>query len=224
MPKPMKQDFPPEVRELTERFPCLQEGVGDILAGFALLRETFAGGGKLLVAGNGGSAADAQHITTELMKGFLHPRPPGREDAVKLRRADRGRGDLLAQNLQQALPVVALGSNAALITAICNDMAPELLFAQQIWGLGRPGDALWLLSTSGTSENTLLAATAAKARDMRVLAFTGQGVSALSERADVAITVPAGKTFLAQELHIPVYHCLCRMLEREFLCGDTESR
>lgn len=208
---------------LIGRYPALAPIRGDIEAGFRLLSDAYRAGGKLLVAGNGGSCADADHIVGELMKGFVLPRPVGADLAERLRALDPVRGDLLARRLQGGLPAIALTQHPALSTAYMNDIdgGSALVFAQQAYVLGQAGDVLLGISTSGNSENVLAAALVARARGMRVLALVGQGGGRLAEMADVAIRVPATETYQIQEYHLPVYHALCLMLEKEFFGGTT---
>lgn len=189
---------------------------GDIESAYEAIAGCFSGGGKLLVAGNGGSAADAEHIVGELMKGFAKERRVGAEFAGRLARAGGEMGAELAEGLQGALPAIALCGHPALSTAYMNDCDPLLCFAQQVNGYGREGDAFLGISTSGNSRNVLYAAVTARARGMRVIGLTGAAESALSGMADACIRVPETETFMVQELHLPVYHCLCLMLEETF--------
>ncbi len=187
-----------------------------VRAAFALLAAAFLAGGKVLVCGNGGSAADAEHIVGELMKGMNT-----RRTAPAFVRAALPPGELgeyLADRLEQALPAISLVSQAGLITAIGNDTAADLVFAQQVLGYGRPGDVLWAISTSGRARNVMLAAVTARAAGLRVLAMTGAGGLPLGDHADVQIAVPGETTPAVQELHLPVYHALCAALEAQF-CG-----
>ena len=170
-------------------------------------------GGKLLVAGNGGSAADAEHIVGELMKGFKFPRRCSEEFLEKLKSVDPERGAVLAGKLQKALPAIALDGHVSLTTAYLNDCDPLLCFAQQVNGYGNAGDVFLGISTSGNSENVLYAAVVAKAKGMKVVAMTGAAESKLSAMADVCIHVPETETYMVQEYHLPVYHTLCLMLE-----------
>ncbi len=199
----------PRLAGLVDRLPSLAPCAPAIEAGFALLRDCFAGGGKLLLCGNGGSAADAEHWAVELLKGFLERRPLPDEARQRLP-AD------LAEHLQRALPAIPLTGFLSLSTAFANDVRPDMVFAQLVWALGRPGDALVALSTSGGSENVCRAAEAAAAGEMRVLSLTGADGGRLAGLSDVCIRAPAAETHLSQEYHLPIYHCLCLMLEDEF--------
>lgn len=189
---------------------------GDILAAYELLADCFQGGGKLLVGGNGGSAADAEHIAGELMKCFEKRRPLSDAERAALLNADAAMGARLADMLVGTLPVISLTGHAALSTATMNDCDAVAIFAQQVWGYGERGDVLLAISTSGNAENLLLAATAARARGMKIILLTGKDGGKLKAFADVAICAPADKTFLVQELHLPIYHALCMMLEDHF--------
>ena len=189
---------------LLDRYPVLLPCREDIQASAQRIGDSFARGGKLLIAGNGGSAADAEHIVGELMKSFVLPRPLDASLMERLRKIDPQRGALLAQHLQQGLPAIALDGHPALSTAFQNDCEPQLVFAQQVIGYGREEDALLAISTSGNSENVLYAAIAAKAKEMAVIGLTGARESRLSALADICIRVPATETYQVQELHLPV--------------------
>ena len=186
------------LNDLVSRYPQLVACKEDVAKAFAVLSESYHNHGKLLICGNGGSAADAEHIVGELMN------------------VDNGLGDLLAKNLQGALPAIALDGHPALSTAYMNDCEPLMCFAQQVNGYGCEGDVLLGISTSGNSQNILYAAVTAKAKGMKVIGLTGAKESKLSDMADVCICVPGTETYKIQELHLPVYHCLCLMLEEEF--------
>ena len=180
------------------------------------MEDAYAHGNKLLVAGNGGSAADSEHIVGELMKGFVLPREPEDSFSKRLLEEDEELGSVLADSLQGALPAIALDGHPALSTAYMNDCEPLLCFAQQVNGYGKSGDVFLGISTSGNSKNILYAAVTAHAKGMRVIGLTGQKDSKLSEKADICIQVPQTETYMIQELHLPVYHCLCLMLEERF--------
>ena len=201
---------------LLERYPSLEVAKEDIIAAYLLMEESYENGGKLLVAGNGGSAADAEHIVGELMKGFKNPRKPKADFAEKLIAENHELGSVLAANLQGALPAIALDGHPALSTAYMNDCEPLLCFAQQVNGYGKAGDVFLGISTSGNSKNVLYAATTARAKGMRVVGLTGKEDSKLKDMSDVCIKVPQTETYMIQELHLPIYHCLCLMLEDNF--------
>ena len=201
---------------LVERYPSLESAKNDIVAAYLLLEESYKNGGKLLVAGNGGSAADAEHIVGELMKGFKLPRKPEADFAEKLVEENQELGSVLAENLQGALPAIALDGHPALSTAYMNDCEPLLCFAQQVNGYGKSGDVFLGISTSGNSKNVLFAATTAHAKGMKVIGLTGAKDSKLKDMSDVCIKAPQTETYMIQELHLPIYHCLCLMLEDKF--------
>lgn len=201
---------------LIERYPSLEVCREDIATAYELMADSYEQGGKLLACGNGGSAADAEHIVGELMKGFKKSRKMTPLFTLQLKAVDEELGKVLADNLQGALPAIALDGHPALSTAYMNDCEPLLCFAQQVNGYGRKGDVLLGISTSGNSKNVLYAATTAKAKGMIVIGLTGAKESKLSALADVCIRVPETETYMIQELHLPVYHCLCLMLEEKF--------
>lgn len=204
------------IENLISRYPVLAPAKESLEAGYALLEKCFQRGGKLLVAGNGGSCADAEHIAGELMKGFCSKRAVGPEFAAALQSVDPELGAALAASLEGALPTIALTNQGALASAFMNDTDPYGVYAQQVFGLGRTGDVFLGISTSGNSRNILMAAVTAKAKGMPVLALTGEGGGKLAQLADVAVKVPEAETYQIQELHLPVYHCWCLMLEERF--------
>lgn len=209
-----------QLEVLLQRYPeldCIKE---QMMQAFDILCSSYENGGKLLIAGNGGSAADAEHIVGELMKGFEKKRKPSAEFVNKLLEADLVLGKTLAENLQGTLPTIALDGHPALSTAYINDCEPLLCFAQQVNGYGKEGDVFLGISTSGNSKNILYAAVTAKAKGMKVIGLTGGKNNKLEEIADVCIKVPCERTYMIQELHLPVYHCLCLMLEDTFWGDD----
>ena len=208
------------IDELTKRYPSLSECRQDIEEAFYILKEAYEGGNKLLVAGNGGSAADAEHIAGEMMKKFRIRRQVPGEFAEKLTAVDPERGRMLAANLEQSLTTVPLVTCEAITTAYMNDVDAIGVFAQQLYGFGRCHDVFLGISTSGNSENIISACVVAKALDMKVIVLTGAGGGKLAGFADVAIKVPETETYLIQELHLPVYHCLCMMLEEQFFKSE----
>lgn len=201
---------------LVQRYPVLAPCRQSITAAYELLKTCYQNGGKLLIAGNGGSAADAEHIAGELMKRFQAPRPVSREFAEKLMAVDPVRGAELARNLECSLMAIPLVAHEALTTAYINDVDGYGVFAQQLFGYGRPGDVFLGISTSGNSKNIMSATVVARALDIKVIGLTGQGGGQLAGISDVAIKVPETETYRIQELHLPVYHCLCLMLEQTF--------
>lgn len=212
----MRENIRAHLDLLVKRYPELNEARESIEAAYLILERCFREGGKLLVAGNGGSAADAEHITGELMKGFKLPRKLCKEYAERLMEVDRELGSVLAESLQGALPTISLDGHPSLSTAYMNDCEPLLCFAQQVNGYGKNGDAFLGISTSGNSKNVLYAAATARAKGMKVIGLTGAKSSQLDKMSDVCIKVPQTETYMIQELHLPVYHCLCLMLESAF--------
>ena len=183
---------------------------------YELLENAYKNGRKLLVCGNGGSASDSEHIVGELMKEFKLKRKIYGNQVAALKEIDSELGQVLADNLQGALPAISLTGHSALQTAYMNDAVPELVFAQQVNGYGKPGDVFLGISTSGNSKNVLYAAVTAKAKGLKVIGLTGAKENKLMKFADVCIRVPETETFKIQELHLPVYHCLCLMLEQKY--------
>ena len=208
---------------LFARYPDLLPCKESILQAYRILEKCFEKNGKLLVAGNGGSAADAEHIVGELMKSFVLPRHNPASFQEKLCSVDAELGATLAMHLQGAMPAIALDGHMALSTAYTNDCEPLLCFAQQVNGYGNAGDVFLGISTSGNSKNVLFAAVTARAKGMPVIGLTGEKESKLSAFADVCIRVPRTMTYQIQELHLPVDHCLCLMLEERFF-GEELSR
>ena len=210
-----------ELLELLERYPALTTIENELQQAYMLMQETYETGGKLLVAGNGGSAADAEHIVGELMKGFKLQRPLSEEEKAALCKVDAEIGAELSSKLQGALPAIALSNHPALNTAFINDVDASMVFAQQINGYGRVGDVFLAITTSGNSKNILYAAVMAKAKGLKVIALTGGTGGKIKELADVAVVVPEKETYKIQELHLPIYHCWCLMLENTFF-GSIE--
>lgn len=204
------------IDELISRYPTLEFSKGTIIESYKVLESCFCNGGKLLIAGNGGSAADSEHIVGELMKGFCLPRKVNKEFADELKQIDAVKGAELAGNLQGALPAIALDNHNALNTAFLNDVDGLMCYAQQVMGYGVSGDVFLGISTSGNSKNVLYAAVTAKAKGMRVIGLTGVGGGKLAELSDVCVKVNEKETYKIQELHLPIYHCLCLMLEKRF--------
>jgi D-sedoheptulose 7-phosphate isomerase len=201
---------------LIERYPALAPCAGDISSAIELLHALFSSGNKLLVCGNGGSAADSEHMVGELMKGFMKPRKIPAADAAKIQKAGGTDGAEVAARLQGALPAIALTSQVSLNTAVSNDIHAEMIFAQQVYGLGRKGDAVLGISTSGNSRNVVNAFVVARALELKTIALTGRSGGLLPPFADVIIRVPADTVLEIQELHLPVYHTLCVELEERF--------
>lgn len=205
---------------LVQRYPVLETCVEDIEKAYRILEECYTHDGKLLIAGNGGSAADSEHIAGELMKRFKTPRPVPADFAEKLQEVDSVRGPELAKNLERGLMAIPLVAHEALSTAYINDVDGLGVFAQQLYGFGRPGDVFLGISTSGNSKNIMSATVVARALGLKVIGLTGAKGGELASVANVAIRVPETETFMIQELHLPVYHCLCLMLEERFFGGN----
>ena len=201
---------------LIERYPKLSVCKEDIKKAYELLEASFRNSRKLLVCGNGGSASDSGHIVGELMKEFKLKRKVYSDQATALKEIDPELGQVLADNLQGALPAICLTGHSSLTTAFMNDAYADLVFAQQVNGYGETGDVFLGISTSGNSKNVLYAAVNAKAKGLKVIGLTGAKENKLMKYADVCIRVPEIETYKIQELHVPVYHCLCLMLEEKF--------
>jgi len=212
----MTKEIEEHLNLLLERYPELEKERKSIIEAYKILEKVYLSNGKLLVAGNGGSAADSEHIVGELMKGFEKPRILSNEYKKKLIDINEKMGAKLAENLQGTLPAIALDGHTALSTAYMNDCEPLLCFAQQVNGYGTENDVFMGISTSGNSENILYAATVAKAKGMKIIGLTGAKDSKLSEIADVTIRSSQTRTYMIQEHHLPIYHCLCLMLEERF--------
>lgn len=204
------------LNHLIDRYPKLIVCKEDIWQAYELLDAAYRNERKLLVCGNGGSASDSEHIVGELMKEFKLKRQIYGNQAEALKEIDPDLGQILANNLQGALPAISLTGHSALQTAYMNDAVPELVFAQQVNGYGKAGDVFLGISTSGNSKNVLYAAVTAKAKGLQVIGLTGAKENKLMKYADVCIRVPETETYKIQELHLPVYHCLCLMLEQKF--------
>ena len=205
---------------LMERYPSLINIQEKLIGVYSIIADCYRNGGKLLIAGNGGSAADAEHIVGELMKSFVLERKIDQDVSEKLVSMDAELGMVLSKKLQGALPAIALDGHFSLSTAYMNDCEPLLCFAQQVYGYGNEGDVFWGISTSGNSKNILYAAIVAHAKGMKVIGLTGERESRLSALADICIKAPQEETYKVQELHLPIYHCLCLMLEDTFW-GDS---
>lgn len=201
---------------LIKRYPKLAVCKEDIKKAYELLETAYRNGRKLLVCGNGGSASDSEHIVGELMKEFKLKRKVYSDQATALKAIDPELGQVLADNLQGALPAICLTGHSSLTTAFMNDANADLVFAQQVNGYGKLGDVFLGISTSGNSKNVLYAAVNAKAKGLKVIGLTGAKESKLMTYADVCIRVPETETYKIQEYHLPVYHCLCLMLEEKF--------
>lgn len=204
------------IDSLLQRYPILAEIQDDIIDAYLILEECYDHGGKLLIAGNGGSAADSEHIAGELMKRFKIPRPVSTEFAEKLKNVDPVRGEMLARNLECSLVAIPLVAHEALTTAYINDVDGLGIFAQQLFGFGKEGDVFLGISTSGNSKNIMNATVVARACGIKVVGLTGAKGGELAEVSDAVVRVPEIETYKIQELHLPVYHCWCLMLENKF--------
>lgn len=204
------------INELIQRYPILEINQETIYRAYEIISESYANFGKLLIAGNGGSSADSDHIVGELMKGFVLQRKVDNELKEKLYKIDKNIGFELAEKLQGALPAISLSNHNSLNTAFLNDVDGNMCFAQQVNGYGNERDVFLGISTSGNSKNIIYAAITAKAKGLKVIGLTGRGGGKLVDIADVVISVDETETYKIQELHLPIYHCLCLMLEDKF--------
>ena len=204
------------IKELIERYPALAVCEKDIRAAASAIIDSYKAGGKLIVAGNGGSAADSDHITGELLKSFVKKRKPDQKFLDALSAIDSDTGAYLSDKLQGSLPAIALTNNSALMTASLNDVDGNVLFAQQVMGFGKKGDVFLGISTSGNSKDVIYALAVAKALGVKTVALTGKTGGKCKELADISIVVPENETFKIQELHLPVYHALCLTIEEYF--------
>lgn len=193
------------MEELLKRYPSLEVCRNDIEKALELIIDTYKNGGKVLVCGNGGSASDSEHIVGELMKGFLLKRPV----------TDERVPEHLREGLQGALPAISLPSQSAILSAFINDVDPDMMYAQLVYGYAKENDLVIGLSTSGNSKNVVNAVEVAKCVGAKTLAMTGEKESKLSGLCDVTIKVPETETYKIQELHLPVYHYLCAETEKE---------
>ena len=204
------------IQELLERYPVLTREKAAIREVYEIIKNGYEAGGKLLIAGNGGSCADSEHIVGELMKGFVKKRPVPEALAELLRQVDPEAGAALAARLQQGLPAIALTGHPGLTTAFLNDVDGSMVYAQQVLGYGKQGDVFLGISTSGNSENVKLAAITAKALGLKTVGLLGRDGGAIRALCDAAVVVPEQETYKIQALHLPVYHALCLMLEEHF--------
>ena len=204
------------LNELLNRYPSLCECKEDIEKAAKAIIECYEKGGKLLLCGNGGSCADCEHIVGELMKGFLKKRPLSVEQKNKMKNNCNLVDDELLSKLQGGLPAIAIPSITALNSAFCNDVDPELVYAQPLMALVKENDILIGISTSGNSKNVFGAVKVAKALGIKVIGLTGKTGGKLKESADICICAPETETFKIQELHLPIYHYICAQVEKYF--------
>lgn len=214
--------MPPIFSVLTRNYPDLEPIRADIENAYAILERSFAGGGKLLVCGNGGSAADSEHLVAELMKGFVLKRALNQETRARFAAKFGDEGAGLAAQLEGALPAIALTGHNSLSTAVANDGAPDAMFAQQVWGYGRSGDVLLAISTSGHSKNVVNALRVAAVVGLQTIGLTGKSGGAMKALCDVTICVPCDVTHEIQERHLPIYHALAIALEARFFGSSGE--
>ena len=212
----MTQQVQAHLDLLMARYPVLIPVKEQIAECFEMICRCYEAGGKLIIGGNGGSCADAEHIVGELMKGFVKRRALSQQMRDALQAVDPLLGKELAESLQGGLAAIALSSHPALNTAFLNDVNGEMMYAQQLNALGKPGDIFFGISTSGNAKNVQYAAITAKAKGMKIVALTGKNGGKLDQYADVNMIMPCSETYQIQELHLPVYHCLCLMLEEYF--------
>lgn len=203
------------MNKMISKYPSLKTCEEEIIAAFDILKETYNADGTVLTCGNGGSASDAEHIVGELMKSFCkkRPMPPSFTETVN--------DEYLSKNLETSLRAVSLCGHLSLSTAFANDAAPDLVFAQLLYGLGRKNDTLWAISTSGNSKNVIYALKTARAKGIQTIGLTGKSGGQMKELCDVCIKVPAEETYLVQEFHLPVYHTLCLMIEDHFFAETS---
>lgn len=204
------------IDQLIQRYPALSVCKDDLEKAAAALITSFENGGKLLVAGNGGSCADSDHITGELLKSFCKKRLPSEDFINQIKSIDADTGSYLADKLQGSLPAIALTNNTALMTASLNDVDGNVMFAQQVNGYGVKGDVFLGISTSGNSKDIVYPTVVAKAKGLVTIALTGKDGGKLKKLADITIVVPQNETYMIQELHLPVYHALCLEIEEHF--------
>lgn len=204
------------ITELIQRYPVLASCEKDIRSAFETIRDSYKKEGKLLVCGNGGSCADSDHICGELLKSFIKKRIPEKAFLEKLTSIDADTGSYLGDKLQGSLPAISLCNQTGLMTASLNDVDGNVMFAQQVMGYGKPEDVFLGISTSGNSKDVIYAAVVAKAKGLKTVGLLGKNGGKLKNICDVSIVVPEKETFKIQELHLPVYHALCLMIENEF--------
>lgn len=205
-----------DIQKLLDNYPELLPVVDQIKQAYEILKQCYKDGGKLLLCGNGGSASDCEHIVGELMKGFVSKRPVSTEVREKLKKFGGEQGKYLADHLQGALPAISLVSHTALMTAFVNDVAADMVFAQQVFGYAKPNDVVLGISTSGHSGNVIRALQVANAIGVKTLGLTGKSGGQMIDICDAVICVPRENTADVQERHLPIYHTLCMMLEKEF--------
>lgn len=220
----MKKSAAFYIDSLIARYPGLSSAKPSIIRATETLIAAYKNGGKLLVCGNGGSAADSEHIVGELMKGFVLPRPIDSKLGDSLKKDYQKDGEYISQHVQKGLPAISLVSEVGLSTAFSNDQTPDLVFAQQVLGYGNKGDVLLGISTSGNSKNVVYAIEIAKELGILTIGLTGEKDSRVSSLADVTIRVNEIETYKIQECHLPIYHAICLALEEEFFGKQEKSQ
>ncbi len=209
------------LNKLLERYPALKDTAPEIESAIKAIIETYKNNGKVLLAGNGGSASDCEHMAGELMKSFVRKRKIDKKLKDKLIEIDSLNGEYIGNTLESPLKAVALTSHPSLSTAYSNDRDPYLVFAQQLLGFGESGDIFIAFSTSGNSKNILYTTTLAKAMGIKIISMTGKNGGALSLVSDIRIKAPSNETYRIQEYHLPIYHTICLEVEKYFF---TEIR
>lgn len=216
----MKENTRKIITELVERYPALVSAEADILKALEEIIKVYQNGGKILVCGNGGSAADSLHIVGELVKSFRRKRPINAEIRKRLEVEFPEDAERFVQCLEGAMPAISLVSEVSLITAFSNDKEAVFAYAQQVYGQGVENDVLIGISTSGNAENVVLASKMARVKGMKVIAMTGEGGGKLKNLSDVCICAPSKETYIIQEYHLPIYHALCAAVEIELFGGE----
>jgi len=204
------------LQQLITRYPQLTGSKENIYSVFEIIKECYKKGGKLLIAGNGGSASDAEHIAGELMKSFIKKRQLPDSFISEIKKTDSDISTYLIQRLQPGLPAIALSGHASLNTACINDIDGDITFAQQVYCYGNENDVILGISTSGNANNVLYACAVAKAKNLKITGLTGESGGKLKNYCDVCVRVPETETYKIQELHLPIYHVICMMLEDYF--------
>ena len=210
------------LKSFFNRYPQLEQTRESVLSAYRLMENAYTNNKKLLIAGNGGSAADASHIAGELMKCFRLPRPVSPQFSEKLKAVNEEKGALLSELLETPLRAISLTDMDALSTAYINDRAADTVYAQKLFGLADKDDVFLGITTSGNSKNVVLAAITAKAMSVKVIALTGADGGEIEKYADITVKVPEKETFMVQELHLPIYHLWCQLLEDKFFGEDKQ--